>query len=475
MPETVISAFDAIAGAAPPADGPILFDTACVLGGSIAGLLAARVLSDHARRVVIVERDEISTESGSRPGTPHDKQVHTLLPAGGEWAERWLPGFTRDIRELGATVAEPDRAGAIYDGRPQAKTGADYHLILAGRPLLEACIRARVTALPNVSVVRARAKGLHYRDGAVSAVRYVTDEAEQGEQAEQVLQADFVVDAMGRSSRLADWMRDDGFDQPRLERLEAPINYATAVFERVVKTDDLPRAAALGLFSPQYPSGGVSVAAANAIEDQQWLVMLMGYGRERPGRTIEEFRAACARLPEFFGEVTSGAVARDVVTFHQTESRRRHFTDLENFPSRLVSVGDAAASFNPVYGQGMSSAALHASCLSLYLRTDVDLDAVATEFFRLQKLIVDAAWMVSAGGDMARLDAENGAQVPEAVRRQRWALTQVMAASIVDADIARAFTAVAHMLRHPATLADPVLLERALAINGTAPDQGEHQ
>jgi 2-polyprenyl-6-methoxyphenol hydroxylase-like FAD-dependent oxidoreductase len=470
LPESASSAFDMIAGVRPPADGPILLDTACVLGGSIAGLLAARVLSDYARRVVVIDRDVLPVGSASRPGTPHDKQVHTLLPAGGQWAERWFSGFTQEMRERGATVVESDRTDAIYDGRTQAKTGADYHLMLASRPFLEACIRARATALPNVSVLRARVRGLRYRDGGVSGVRYVRDGVEK------LLAADFVVDAMGRSSRLADWLREDGFDQPGLERLEAPINYATAVFERSVKVADLPRAAALGLFSPQYPSGGVSVAAANAIEDEQWLVMLMGYGQARPGRTIDEFRAACARLPEIFGEAARGAATRNVVTFHQTESRRRHFTGLGHFPARLVSVGDAAASFNPVYGQGMSSAALHASCLSLYLRGDFDLDAVATEFFRSQAVVVDAAWMVSAGGDTARLDAERGTEAPEPVRQQRWALAQVMAASIVDSEVSRAFLNVAHMLRHPATLADPALLERALAVNGvTLNDQGDHR
>lgn len=462
MPESIISAFDEIAGANPPTDGRLLFDTACVIGGSVAGLFAARVLSDHARRVVIIERDDVSAESASRPGTPHDKQVHTLLPAGSEWADRWFLGFTQDIAERGAIVAELDRVGALLDGHPQANTGANYNMVLASRPFLEAFFREKVMALPNVLALHARAKGLEYREGAVSAVRYIEDELEG------LLEADFVVDAMGRSSRLAEWLREDGYDQPKLERLEAPINYATAVFERSTKASDLPRAAALGLFSPQYPSGGVSVAAVNAIEDEQWLVMLMGYGDDRPGRTMDDFRATCAKLPEFFSEAVAGAITRDVVTFHQAESRRRDYEDLANFPARLVSVGDAAASFNPVYGQGMSSAALHASCLSLYLQKVGDFDKPAAEFFRLQKIVIDAAWMISAGGDTARLDAANAREVPEEVQQQRWALDQVMAATIVDSSIALSFISVAHMLRHPATLADPALLGQAIAANEAA-------
>jgi 2-polyprenyl-6-methoxyphenol hydroxylase-like FAD-dependent oxidoreductase len=212
----------------------------------------------------------------------------------------------------------------------------------------------------------------------------------------------------------------------------------------------------------------VSVAAANAVEDKQWLVMLMGYGDDRPGRTIDAFRAACAELPPVYTQATAGAVTRDIVTYHQAESRRRHFTGLERFPARLAVVGDAVASFNPVYGQGMSSAALHGSCLSAYLAGDPDLTRPATDFFALQQLVVDAAWAVSAGGDSARLDALAGIEPPEDVRRQRWALQQVIGASIVDGSVARSFNDVSYMLRHPATLADPALLERAVAANQNA-------
>ena len=455
MSDSVVSVFERLVGTEPSTDGPVLFDTACVIGGSIAGLLAARVLAGHARRVVIIERDAVSTDGTSRHGVPHDQQVHTLLPAGQQWIERWLPGFTREVQDLGANLAGPDLTETSIDGHPQAPSGADHRLLAISRPLLEARIRAKVMALPNVTTLHAQATGLRYRDAAVSGVSYTEGNAVKD------LEADFVVDAMGRSSRLSDWVRQQGYDQPRLERLAAPINYATALFERPVASADLEKACVLALFTPQYSSGGVSVAAANAIEGEQWLVMLMGYGDDRPGSTIDEFRAACANLPAIFGEATRGAVTRDVVTYRQAESRRRHFSEVHHFPARLVSVGDAVASFNPVYGQGMSSAALHASCLSSYLRGGPDLGTAATGFFGLQQIVVDAAWAVSAGGDAARLDAANGVEAPEDVRRQRWALEQVIAATLVDGSTARAFNDVAYMLRHPATLADPALLERA--------------
>jgi 2-polyprenyl-6-methoxyphenol hydroxylase-like FAD-dependent oxidoreductase len=469
MPDSVPDVFESLVKAEPrPPSG--LFDTACVMGGSIAGLFAARVLADHAREVVVLEPDEITAEAGTRAGVPQDQQVHTLLPAGHQWVERWIPGVTREARERGASLCGPDKTVTALNGFPQASYEGGHHMLAIGRPLLESLIRDRVTALPNVSLVRARATGLRYADGAVGGVRFVPTGADghghgHGSGDEEILAADFVVDAMGRSSRLSRWLEEDGYDQPRLERLEAPVNYATALFERPTPFEDLEAGAVLQLFTPDYPSGGVSVAAANAVEGGQWLVMLMGYGDNRPGGTDEEFRAACAELPGVFGEATSGALTRPVVTYHQADSRRRHFTGAGRLPARLVGVGDAVASFNPVYGQGMSSAALHASCLASYLAGGADLSTAATEFFRLQQVVVDAAWAVSAGGDAARLDAANGTEVPEEVRRQRRAMDRIVEATLTDGDVARAFQEVSYMLRHPAALADPEILKKATAAN----------
>ena len=460
MHESPALAFDELVAAKPPAKGRVLFETACVLGGSVAGLLSARVLSDYAREVGIVERDDVSTDGRSRYGTPHDQQVHTLLPAGRRWMERWLPGFIWDARELGAVVSEVDATFTSFDGHRQAISGdASHGFLLASRPFLEARIREHVLALPNVRVLHARATGLEFRDAAVSVVRHV-----DGSETAGTLHADFVVDAMGRSSRLADWLSQHGFERPAIERLKAPINYATALFERSTPSADLKVASALAIFSAPNPAAGnVSIAAANAIEGNQWLVMLMGYRDDKPGQTIEEFRQICAKLPDVFGEATRGTVTRDVVTYRQDESRRRDFVALNSFPARLVSVGDAVASFNPIYGQGMSSAALHASCLASYLAGSADLTVAATEFFRLQQVVVDAAWVISAGGDRARLDALAGVEVPEDVRRQRSALQEVIGATLVDPEVARAFNDVSYMLRHPATLAEPALLEQAVS------------
>jgi hypothetical protein len=296
----------------------------------------------------------------------------------------------------------------------------------------------------------------------VRAVRYVADGVED------VMIVDFLVDAMGRASKLSAWVEQAGYDRPRLQRLRTGINYATALFERADKPDDLDLACALAQFSPLSSPDGLDVGAVNAIEDDQWLVMLMAYGDNTSSRSIEAFRSTCAKLPPIFGAAASGSVTREILTYHQVDSRRRDFTGVSHFPARLVSMGDAVASFNPVYGQGISSAALHASCLSEYLVGEPAFDMPAAEFFALQEVVVDAAWTISAGGDAARLDAIEGAEVPEDVQRQRWAMDQLIRATLVDETVAHAFSTVAFMLAHPFSLGDPALVEQAVAANQRA-------
>jgi 2-polyprenyl-6-methoxyphenol hydroxylase-like FAD-dependent oxidoreductase len=271
-----------------------------------------------------------------------------------------------------------------------------------------------------------------------------------------------VIDAMGRASRLSDWLDRDGYDVPPLQRLATSINYASALFKR---TEPHPVTAAVAMFSPPYSVDEVAVCGIGAIEQHQWLVLLMGYDDSRPGRTLEAFQDTCAKLPPPFAEATRDAMTGEVFTYHQADSRRRDFAGLDRFPAGLLSVGDAVASFNPIYAQGMTAAALHASCLSEYLRAEPVPGRPATAFFDLARLVVDAAWMISAGGDAARHDALIGAQVPEDVSRQRWALGQLIQASPVDQVVARAVNDVTFMLAHPDLLADPALLDRAMTAN----------
>jgi 2-polyprenyl-6-methoxyphenol hydroxylase-like FAD-dependent oxidoreductase len=447
--------FDQLSRVDRPETTEVLFDTACVLGGSIAGLLAARVLADHARKVLVVERDEVNVDGLPREGVPHDRQGHALLPGGLAQIERWLPGYTQEALDLGAVMADPFHSTMYLDGRPQVR--GDVDVLGASRPFFESRMRARVLALPNISTVRARASGLRYRDDAVGGVLCTT------EAGEDVVAADFVVDAMGRSSRLSDWLEQDGYHRPALQRVPTGISYATAYFARLQTPEELELVNAIAQYAPGSGPDEIAAAGVNAIENDQWQLMMMTYARNEAGRSADAFRATCAKLPPLFREASSNEITREVLTYHHADNRRRDFVGPNRLPARLVSTGDAVASFNPVYGQGISSAALHASCLSRYLTTGPDLQVAATSFFELQQVVVDAAWAMSAGADAARRDALDGVEVPADVAHQRWVMAQLIEATLVDETVTTALNRVAAMLVHPDSLADPELLDRALA------------
>jgi 2-polyprenyl-6-methoxyphenol hydroxylase-like FAD-dependent oxidoreductase len=438
----------------------VLLDRAVVLGGSVAGLLAARVLTDHARSVVLVEPDGPAAPDGSRPGAPHSNQLHVLLPGGRGQLDRWFPGFSDEAVAAGAVPVEPSARRRYRNGRPNV-VGARINLLNLTRPFLEDLLRRRVAALPGVTVVRRRATGLEFAGDAVAGVRCADPQAPGAETTEP---AGLVVDAMGRSSRLGDWLTRAGWEAPPVRRMPIRINYATALFRR---TDPDPALkTVLALHGGEGDSNGTGAAVA-AVEGDRWMVMMAGFVDNRPGRTADDLVRRCREeYPPEFATAVAGEMLGPVLPYHLAESRRREFHALRRLPAGLVSVGDAVASFNPIYGQGLSSAALHASCLAAYLGADPDLSAPAREFFDLQRVVVDAAWGLSTNADLALPHIDG--PYPRGYRLTRWVSRRLVEAAQVDPVVARRFDEVSFMLRHPATLTGPGTLARAVwAARGT--------
>ncbi|MEU6074209.1 FAD-dependent oxidoreductase [Micromonospora sp. NPDC047074] len=449
-PARVFAALNAVR---PPDQASPVLGRAVVVGGSVAGLLAARVLSDYAESVVIVDRDDLQA-TGARPGVPQGTQLHALLPGGFLQLEHLFPGFREQALAQGAIEAPPAARLNYLDNRPKVVVPDDADSLAGSRPLLEGLIRQQVLRLPNVKTITARATGLVIDGAVTTGVRYDAG----------VESGDLVVDAMGRSSRLSEWLEQAGWDRPVTQRMTVNLNYATALFRRPEAAPD--RTVVMALHTPRM-SSDVAGAAFFAIEDNRWMAMMAGYGDNRPGRTAEDFvRRLREQFPPEFGEVAGNDLLGDVQTYRHADSRRRNFHDLARFPARLVSVGDAVASFNPVYGQGMTAAALHAACLSTYLRSGPDLDVPARRFFALQKVVVDAAWSMSTSADLALPHVDG--PYPRGYRFSSWVSRQIVAATVTDVATARRFNEVVSMREHPSALATPSVILGALRANRRA-------
>ena len=437
----------------PPTGTKVLFRRAVVLGGSIAGLMAARVLSDHAEEVVVIERDDIDGE-GSRQGVPQDTQVHGLLPAGQIQLDRFFPGFFDESVAAGAVVPAPEAVRFFMNGAPRTAPGANSAVrsVVSSRPFLESLVRRRVRAIDNVRFVRGRAEGLVLDGARVRGVRYA--------EAEQPLDADFVVDAMGRSSRLSDWLESAGFTRPPMRRMAIRINYATALFKRrLTGHDDIDV-----VVSHDTAAEGrtARIGGINAIENDHYMVLVSGYADDKPTRDVEDFTRRCREdFPDVFGQVAEGCeMVGPVITYHQADSRRRDFHRIYRFPAGLVAAGDAIASFNPIYGQGMTSAMLHASCLSAYLRDDPDLGRPAKAYFALAKVVVDAAWQVSTFADLALPHVDG--PYPQGYKMIDWVSDRIYRSSQRDPEVNRRLGRVTMMLAHPNSLMSAGVLWKAL-------------
>ncbi|WP_202968521.1 NAD(P)/FAD-dependent oxidoreductase [Pseudonocardia sp. HH130629-09] len=336
--------------------------------------------------------------------------------------------------------------------RPLPATPQDEPTLVTTRPFLENLVRRATTAVPGIRVVAGRAEGLAFDGARVSGARVrVGDEV-------VTEPADLVVDATGRSSRLAEWLDQGGHPRPTWQRMPIRLNYASALFERDSAISD----AGVVIATSDADHGRVArQAGIQAVENNRWIVLVAGYGDDRPTRDPSDFRERCSRdFPAAFGDIATGArMIGDVVTYHQADSRRRDTASLR-LPAGIIPVGDAIASFNPVYGQGMTSAALHASCLSAYLRSAPSLAEPARGYLDDVQVVVDAAWSISTLADL-RLPHVDG-PYPRGYPVASWFGRRLQAASFTDPELNRRLSAVTMMHEHPSVLARPGTVTRVL-------------
>ncbi|MFG2117109.1 FAD-dependent oxidoreductase [Streptomyces sp. NPDC048718] len=426
---------------------------AVVMGGSYAGLFAARVLSDFAEEVVVLEADDTIGTAGIGRRAPQRRQLHALLAMGHTQLERWFPGLTAELVAGGARLGEGDEVRFFVDGRPKA-SASGARMLGASRPFLESAVRGRVAALENVRLVTGRATGLVLERGRVRGVRTAGGE---------VLDAWFAVDAMGRSSRLGGWLEQEGWERAPVDRMKVDLGYATGTFRRGDELRDTvivhSSAGPASGYQPTLTEPGGMVA----VEDDRWSVVLAGYADDRPGTDPEEFRTRMRRGVEPLRTVADAcAMTDEVVTYHFAESLRRDYGRLGRFPGGLVVVGDALTSVNPVYGQGLTLAALEANSLAVHLRSGAAAREPAWGYFRRASAVVGAAWQLSTTADLAQPHVTG--PYPPGYRLTRWAGDRITEASLVDPAVDATYMNVVNMIEHPRALTRPAVLLRAARV-----------
>jgi 2-polyprenyl-6-methoxyphenol hydroxylase-like FAD-dependent oxidoreductase len=434
---------------------------AVVIGASMGGLLAARVLADHFARVTIVERDAMPPLGEHRKGVPQGRHAHGLLARGREILEDLFPCITEELVARGALRGDV-AADAIWHaaGGVIAPTQSGLTALLLSRPLLEGQVRARVLALANVTLRDGSdVLGLTASPGN-ALVTGVSLRRPDG--AEEELAADLVVDASGRAAKSRAWLETLGYAPPAQEEVRVGLGYTTRLFRR--RPEQL--GGKLGFIvttQPPNPRGG----AVLAIEGDRWIVSLAGYFGEHAPAGEKGFLDFAAGLPArgVYDLVRAAEPISDFATFKFPASTRNRYEALRRFPAGYLVFGDAISRFNPVFGQGMTAAALQAAALAECLA--VEATPLWRAFFAKAARVVDVPWSMAVGADLAFSETE-GRRGPM-VNFLNWYVARLHRAAQRDPALALAFHRVANLMAPPPSLLRPAIAWRVLRGNlGTA-------
>jgi 2-polyprenyl-6-methoxyphenol hydroxylase-like FAD-dependent oxidoreductase len=440
-------------------------DRAVVLGAGMAGLLAARVLADSYGQVTVIDRDELPDTPMHRRGVPHGRHLHALAARGQQTLEELFPGLTAELVTHGAPAGNLLTDARLYlSGHRLRQAPTGLVLLCASRPLLERHIRARLRALPNLAFLdRCDIVGLATTpDGRRVTGARVLRRADNS--AEELLAADLVVDATGRGSRAPAWLEALGYPRPAKEQVRIGLGYATRTYRLPADALD-GDLAVLQAATPRHPRTG----ALQALEGDRWMLTLAGILGDHPPTDPDGFLAFARslRFPDIYEAVRDAEPLDDPVGFRFPASVRHRYERLARFPDGLLVLGDAVASFNPIYGQGMSVAALEALALRRHLRRGIE--PQPRRWLRDLARQVDVPWDMSAGGDLVFPGVQGRRTLK--VRLVSAYLARLQAAAAHDAHLAGAFIRVAGLVAPPQLLLRPGVVLRVLR-NGLGPAAG---
>lgn len=430
---------------------------AVVLGGSMGGLLAARVLADFYDRVTVVERDILPDNPINRRGVPQGRLIHALAARGAQVLDELFPGFVAELTAKGAGIWDDGDFSKVWmsvGGHTSPRSGVAPNppvIVFPSRPLLEWNVRRRVRTFANVTFLECHDVvdliATPARDRVIGArvVDRVLDRA-------TALMADLVVDATGRGSRTPVFLQELGYGRPREDELTVQLAYACqlmriepgAIAEHMIALFPEPgRPKMFGLIRNENDSWMFGVGAMAGLQPPDGAAEMLSFAADFvPAPVVEALRAAEPLGP---------------VVHHRVPSNRwRRYDKLRRMPDGLLVVGDAVCSFNPIYGQGMTIAAIEATVLrDCLLRGD---HGLPRRFFRASARNIRVAWQTAVGSDLA-LPEVIGPR-PMSMRVTNAFLERVLAAVEVDPVVAGQFMRVIGMVDPPTRLLRPSILWR---------------
>ncbi|MCD0451459.1 FAD-dependent monooxygenase [Actinocorallia sp. API 0066] len=430
---------------------------AVVIGGSMAGLLAARILTTHFPRVTLLERDTYPDSPQDRAGVPQGRHLHVLWNYGLGVLDGLFPGLEREFVERG--VPDLKLPGDLLWLTPQGwrrRFDDVSRLLTFSRGMLDHVVRERLFAEERLTV----RTGVEVTElTATSDRRTVTGVRlrERGTQGTgEVLEADLVVDATGRTSRAPEWLAKLGRPFPAETRIDPLLGYATRRFAVPEGFDPGWKALYLQAGAPTHRrTGGLFPQ-----EDGTWICSLSGAGRDYPPTTDDGFLdyARGLRHPVLYDAIKNAEPLTPIHSYRRTAGHRRHYERMRDWPAGFVATGDSVCAFNPIYGQGMTVAARSALQLDRMLG-----EGRSTRWFQQRaKKAGSGAWLISTGEDRRYAETQGPPVRPHTKALNR-AVDLAVRAANSDPVVAGQLIDVLGLGAEPFSLFRPAMARRVLA------------
>jgi 2-polyprenyl-6-methoxyphenol hydroxylase-like FAD-dependent oxidoreductase len=436
---------------------------AVVLGASMGGMLAARVLADFYQNVTVVERDVLPDDPTNRRGVPQGRHVHALLRRGGQIIDELFPGILNELVAAGAPVLDDGDLSKIWmsvGGHQLIRVGTARDqqamtMYVPSRPFLECHVRRRLRAVPNVTIL----SGLDAAEmtssadrNRVTGVRVVNRDSG----AEQELTADLVIDAMGRGAHTPNLLESLGYGRPIEDRIVMRTCYVSQPLR--IPPGAVEQLVAVGA-APGRPTGMFLLGYEN---DTSIFTVFGMVGHEPPGDLSGMLAFAQEYTPDHvLAAVRAAEPLGEVIRHRMPSSQWRRYDKMRRFPEGLLVCGDAICSFDPIYGQGMTVSALDAVALrDCLVRSGHD---VARRYFRAAAKSIAVAWRMGAGSDLAfpEVQGRRSLSMRMTNRLADWVLT----ACESDAVVVEKFFRVNNLIDPPVRLMHPSFISRVAAVN----------
>ncbi len=389
---------------------------AVILGGSVAGLCAAGALADHFDEVVLLERDELPADAEHRRGVPQSKHPHFILNSGRRAMNELFPGFEDDLIAAGGMLLMPSYDAAYLEESGWApRKKSTMTMVYTSRILIERVLRDKVRNLANVRIEEGvTVDGLGFADGAVTEVRY----------GGAVMDADFVVDALGRGSSVGDWLEQAGYAPAPVKTLDAKVTYVSRWYD-LPPEDERPEPwwwkhiviMPTQKTDPDRPDEHDYLSNFFPIDGNRAIACMGSWGLPMP-KSADDFMAAAKRLrtPVFADAMAASEPTSEVHLTRSTGNKWRRYDEVQTMPAGLVFVGDSICAFNPFYAQGMSSASSSAVLLKTMVGHGID-PTLAARFTKEQVALLNVPWGLAMARDGGFEFATGTEKLPEWRRR----------------------------------------------------------